>query len=75
MPGRGRHLQVLAHLVNVVALIQQFSPSRRLRIVCSGVCRRLAMIVKSSYAHPRASDSHKHWHHLQGPSHYQHNLI
>jgi len=24
--------------------------------------------VKSSCAHPRASDSHKHWHHLQGPS-------
>ena len=45
-----------------------FSPSRSLRVVCSGVCRRLAMIVKSSYAHPRASDSHKHWHHLQGPS-------
>ncbi len=23
----------------------------------------------ATYAYPRTSDSHKHWHHLQGPSH------
>ncbi len=36
------------------------------------VCRRRTIIVKSSCAHPQASDSHKHWHHLLGPSHTGH---